>query len=194
MKTPMLFSLIATLMLMAAPIQAAAPPDSIKIAQATSPGSNAPGTAGNTVPAGTPTAPGTGASATLPQSASQKAVAPPVSNNTQIDIHPPADAGSKAAPPPVTTNTRVEVQNQPPAANPPANVNIRMPDVNVAAPASTAPKETVTEHTTVITEKAPEPPQNDNNMYLAIIGTLALLVVVGFAIVMMRRNSSDINA
>lgn len=127
------------------------------------------GTAGNMESANTRTTPTNGAAANAPLGATEKAV-----------------------PPPVTTNTHVEIKNQPPATNAPAEVNIKMPDVNVTTPAAnnnTSSKETVTEHTTILTDKAPpEQPKNDNVMYLVIFGILALLVAAGFMVMMSRRK------
>jgi hypothetical protein len=110
-----------------------------------------------------------------------------------IDKNQAASASPSNKPiPPNTTNTRIEIQNQAPVANPPVNVNIQVPEnpspENTAASKETI-KETLIERTTVVNEVKPEEPENNNVMYLAVFGILALAVIFGMLI--MRRKSGE---
>ena len=119
--------------------------------------------------------------------ASQPADTTTQSNTETVPFEKPDEAA-----PPVTTNTRVEIRNEAPPANKPADINIKMPDVNVAAPATThTDKTTVTEHTTIITDNKPEPTHNDNFMYVIIFGILVLLIGVGVLVALTRRRSIE---
>ncbi len=84
----------------------------------------------------------------------------------------------------------VEVHIAAPTAQAPANVNIKLPDVNVSTPeqTNTNTKETIIEKTIEVQEKAPdEEPQNNNVMIVGIFGILALAIVAGF-LVMRSKN------
>lgn len=89
------------------------------------------------------------------------------------------------------TSTPVETRTAAPTAHPPANVNIQLPDVHVSAGAETHTntKETIIERTIEVKEKEPAEPQNNNVLYLAVFGILALAIVAG--LLMMRNKSED---
>ena len=130
-------------------------------------------------------------------------VSPKTPATTGTSVSVPAEKSEKPVQAPVTTTTRVEIHNQPPA-NQPADIHIQMPVVDMQAPKVTKPadinlqlsapvthdqgRDTVTEHTTILTK---QPASNDNFIYIMIFGIMAILAVVGIMVGLSMRRTLD---
>lgn len=83
--------------------------------------------------------------------------------------------------------TNTEGQNDTPVANPSAEVNNTLPEnANTDAP----PKENVTERTTIQNNTTADAPRENNVMYIAIFGILALLIIAVLAVITIRRRGN----
>lgn len=111
---------------------------------------------------------------------------------------PPAQ-GSVTQP---QSTTRIEVQNQVPAANnapaPAPNIDIDMPDmpdINVTNPntADSGTNERVTERSerVIINDDNDADATNNNILFMAIFGVLAIFLVAVIAMVLSRRRTID---
>ena len=133
------------------------------------------------------------------------ATSAPTTTTTQpnINITNTIPRTTPAAEPP---RTQVEIRNQVPPApvvNPPAaapDIDIRMPDINIGAPATNNPpvtqKETVTRTDRFIYDDDDDPndvdPNRNNILYMAIFGTLAVFLIGMIAIFYNRRRTTII--
>ncbi len=125
----------------------------------------------------------------------------PADLNPEVNINNNMPPAQNSATQPQST-TRIEVQNQAPANNVPApapNIDIDMPDmpdINVTTPntaADSGTNERITERSerVIINDDNDAEATNNNILFMAIFGVLAIFLVAVIAMVLSRRRTID---